>query len=917
VTGTDIAPPHDLGLVLRAIAALEAAQEASDEPSRRREQWIGQLRLLLSGPDRADRPDSEAGRFLRVLAASSLGTDLARRVKAQTSTDDVAAVMRQAAQAPRRVATRVPHFVATDEDREITYEWPDESAARPERSPRPVVAFVTTKRAETLVRSLRDIAEKLQTDLPGIEVQLRVAERGQSIREVLAPPCDVLVVYARSSPRYDTPERRLMGEPIGELQGAADPDAAILCVEGLAADERTPALFGRPVPIIASASTVPEAHPPVLVPLILAQLLRTGRPSSWSDGMRKAYEGVLGSEGSAWHVQAADWHRWKLLLPPETTTDGQPAPKDSIERRPAGASYTQESLLNQEQQHSVLARLDAASKDAASYFEIANCLNTRSEQADQTSGAQAQLDALRAALYFVERDGTLEGTYAGSEEAPWPKEPHKTGPERQQEWAQFADTAEHPGVRARLHHLLYAAGHPPKHVHARSAISNYQAAVHLFFDAHEQPTGRVSAARCLTSALNIALAMKQGDLRDAVVQDMLTTARTLLAGEDKSAGLIMHLLEPLSQRGLAAQDVHHLARGAEQDVDDVLLKTAFLALARRTATDASTQQQIDEAAAQAWIDEARQHSGMRKVLALNQAATAARDAGLTKLRDEAIRELQAVDIDSLGLVPIRSAVSQQPLLLDAYLARIDAAGNLREALETVAALDSPPAGRAADAERFATMAPSIAPLAATIARGRVNSSGPIPVSASGTDGQDGLQAQWHTVALLLEGDRVAAQLDRLQGKADEHELLAAFAHSELGRTPRLRMLAHAFQHFWLHEDDAAIHLALPQVESLLREALRSHQIPVLQLAQGKTVGGVSQLGTLIAAMPKAGFSEDWTRSLKLLLTDPEVGLNLRNDALHGLRDCPSHGEVALVLQAALFLLFHASPEQEQISDATS
>ena len=39
---------------------------------------------------------------------------------------------------------------------------------------------------------------------------------------------------------------------------------------------------------------------------------------------------------------------------------------------------------------------------------------------------------------------------------------------------------------------------------------------------------------------------------------------------------------------------------------------------------------------------------------------------------------------------------------------------------------------------------------------------------------------------------------------------------------------------------------------------------------------MSQLGALIAAMPAAGFDQNWTRSFELLLTDGEHGLNVRN-----------------------------------------
>ena len=44
------------------------------------------------------------------------------------------------------------------------------------------------------------------------------------------------------------------------------------------------------------------------------------------------------------------------------------------------------------------------------------------------------------------------------------------------------------------------------------------------------------------------------------------------------------------------------------------------------------------------------------------------------------------------------------------------------------------------------------------------------------------------------------------------------------------MFVHAFQHFWAGQDDAAVHLALPRVEDLLREIERSRNVPVVSVA---------------------------------------------------------------------------------------
>ncbi|WP_158838722.1 DUF4209 domain-containing protein [Streptomyces sp. NRRL S-1022] len=57
-------------------------------------------------------------------------------------------------------------------------------------------------------------------------------------------------------------------------------------------------------------------------------------------------------------------------------------------------------------------------------------------------------------------------------------------------------------------------------------------------------------------------------------------------------------------------------------------------------------------------------------------------------------------------------------------------------------------------------------------------------------------------------------------------------------------------------------------------------------------------------MPDAGYPADWSRALELLLVDSDRGINLRNDICHGLIDTPPKHRVALILQAALYLLSH-------------
>ena len=246
-------------------------------------------------------------------------------------------------------------------------------------------------------------------------------------------------------------------------------------------------------------------------------------------------------------------------------------------------------------------------------------------------------------------------------------------------------------------------------------------------------------------------------------------------------------------------------------------------------------------------------------------------------------------------------LSQQEL--DAARAEVDQAASLTEALWRIAAA-SAPAGDIAVAQQAAQILMRTAPLASLIPQGRINPVGPVPVSPADSDPLASNQARFQVLYLNSRGLAIAAQLDRVRERfdPDEGDLLAVFACDAIGSASKTGMLVHAFQHFWAGQDDAAVHLTLPRVEDLLREIERGLNVPVVSVAQGKTPGGLSQLGSLIAAMPIAGFDPNWTRSFDLLLTDGEHGLNLRNEVGHGLCDRPPRHHVALALHAALFLL---------------
>ncbi|MFJ4151890.1 hypothetical protein ACIP10_30555 [Streptomyces galbus] len=333
----------------------------------------------------------------------------------------------------------------------------------------------------------------------------------------------------------------------------------------------------------------------------------------------------------------------------------------------------------------------------------------------------------------------------------------------------------------------------------------------------------------------------------------------------------------------------------------------FLKLLREEAPEARWPG-IDTAIVNALLDAADADTGFRRHNLLTRAATVARDRGLSELRACAEMALQQTDPDSLGWIRLRRQLILPPGLIAGARAHIDAAADLTDALWRTT-LDVHPVMRedSDDAHPLDGLL--------RIPRTRINTAGPIQVAPPVEADDDqvvGLQVRAMDVVGLLAAEQIDRVYERFE--PDEAELIGALVHDAVLPLPRARILADAFGYFWLDELDAAVCIALPQVEQILRQLLRP-RVPIVSVAKGQSPGTVAQMGALIRSMPAAGYPRDWSRALELLLVDSDRGMNLRNDVCHGLVDTPPKHRVALILQAALYLLSYAHGQRSPAAAA--
>ena len=168
--------------------------------------------------------------------------------------------------------------------------------------------------------------------------------------------------------------------------------------------------------------------------------------------------------------------------------------------------------------------------------------------------------------------------------------------------------------------------------------------------------------------------------------------------------------------------------------------------------------------------------------------------------------------------------------------------------------------------------------------------------------------------------------DRRRAAQAEHEVLAASVYAVLGAEvlkriatqysptqEQLRQLlasdfirgdqadafARAFDHFWAGRFDEAIHIALPRIEAVLRQILIRAGGVAYREPRGVESGGVRPLGMVLRDLEPL-MDPAWWRFLWVVLAEP-LGLNLRNEYLHGLAEQGTQSHATLVLQVAAHL----------------
>ena len=166
-----------------------------------------------------------------------------------------------------------------------------------------------------------------------------------------------------------------------------------------------------------------------------------------------------------------------------------------------------------------------------------------------------------------------------------------------------------------------------------------------------------------------------------------------------------------------------------------------------------------------------------------------------------------------------------------------------------------------------------------------------------------MAAQHATLAASVAKLWIEASLDAIRDRygltpaaitefITEHGLVGQFEGEKFGR---------AFRHYWDDDYDSAANVALPHIESALRNIALSVGMSIITLPQEgrRKCGGYKQLGAILSLL-KGTLGENTVRMLQYLLVDNH-GMNLRDNYAHGIQSETPQTDAAIALWIALWL----------------
>ncbi|MGY1838123.1 MULTISPECIES: DUF4209 domain-containing protein [unclassified Modestobacter] len=319
--------------------------------------------------------------------------------------------------------------------------------------------------------------------------------------------------------------------------------------------------------------------------------------------------------------------------------------------------------------------------------------------------------------------------------------------------------------------------------------------------------------------------------------------------------------------------------------------------------DPTRRAMLDERRVAAHVAAADGRPPAARLLLLDQAAALAHSLQRPDLADPVTRELQAMDKSSLGLTPVRHAVSLPAEIIDTAIEHMSHGPDWRSALHSWLNSDSPTGNPAAteNAVRRLRETPSLANVLPTVLLG----AGQLPRWRAREEGDEAARerARLEEHHIRLQGFLLAEALDQVGAKGSPTEAELTIYLDDLGAEDPLlaAALARAFSRYWAGDFEAVVHTAVPRIEAAARALVLELDQAAYQVARAKEPGKYVGLGVLLSILAEVGLDPAWERFLRTFLTGP-LGMNVRNDVAHGFVLRPPTREIAALAVRALAVL---------------
>jgi hypothetical protein len=473
-------------------------------------------------------------------------------------------------------------------------------------------------------------------------------------------------------------------------------------------------------------------------------------------------------------------------------------------------------------------------------------------------------------------------------------------------WQAAADAAKAPLAAARLNDLCFEAGLGARGRRARSAGTAYlEASKALATPIESEKDDRRTHTRLcgLSRARQLARRVGGSELEQPAVEAILATAEDLIdAGDPRYAVLFLDLLSNDAQ---LAADVRTLLDRVRSDLaeDPIGREEALLVQLKFSGLDETARQGLRRELVRAIAAQADAVEGIARAHHLERAISEAWNAGLQDMAEELTVRIQELSASGeLDLSAHEFGFTIQRDEVERWFNLFLSAPDWQQALLRL--VIAPPSGKFDENRLEAEAEARDNPIRWLVTNVVVGGDG-LPRFTPADD--DELAAYRLTSYEMRKAQLHGAFLPELfnriwkkWGPLTADELAVFFAGSTHVEDVLAKALGRDLHRLFVVDYEGALYTGAAHIEALARSLVLALARPAYRAQRTNAPGQYIGLGALLSVLGVAGLDESWIRFLHGLLSSP-MGLNYRNELLHGFEPEPSETNAALLYVGILYL----------------